>query len=88
MHGAAVGLGINRNRAQAHRPCGADHAAGNLAAIGDQQGAKSPGTVWSDPSSHPEQAEAGRLDRRIGRGRKAEAEHQPRIGGIDHAVVP
>ena len=31
----------------------------------------SAGTVWSDPSSHPEQAEARRLDRRVGRRRQA-----------------
>ena len=42
MHGVAVGLGINRNRAQPHRFCGTYHAAGDLAAIGDQEGAKSP----------------------------------------------
>ena len=42
MHRVAVGLGIDRDRAQAHRPRGADHAAGDLAAIGDQQGAKPP----------------------------------------------
>ena len=42
MHRVAIGLGINRDRAQAHRLGGADHAAGDLAAIGDQQRAKSP----------------------------------------------
>ena len=42
MHGATVGLRIDGNRAQAHRFRGADHADGDLAAIGDQEGAKSP----------------------------------------------
>src|SRR5258706_16346130 len=42
MHRIAVGFGINRNRAQAHYLCRSDHAAGDLAAIGDQQAAKSP----------------------------------------------
>src|ERR1700687_4335578 len=42
MHGVAVGLGTNRNRAQAHRARRADHAAGDLAAIGDQEGTKPP----------------------------------------------
>ena len=42
MHRIAIGLGIDRYGAQAHRPRGADHAAGDLAAIGDQQRAKSP----------------------------------------------
>src|SRR3954464_369675 len=39
-------------------------------------------------ASHPEQAELRRLDRRVRRGRQAEPKHQPRVGGIDHAVVP
>src|SRR5258707_11977298 len=42
MHGVAVGLGIDRNRAQAHGAGGADHTGCDLAAIGDQEGAKSP----------------------------------------------
>ena len=42
MHGIGVGLGIDRHRAQAHRLGGADHAAGDLAAVGDQEGAKPP----------------------------------------------
>ena len=42
MHRVAVGLGIDRDRAQAHRPRGADDAAGDLAAVGDQQRAKPP----------------------------------------------
>src|SRR5258707_3140024 len=42
MHGVAVGLGIDRDRAQAHGLGGADHAGCDLAAIGDQEGAKSP----------------------------------------------
>src|SRR5437763_9360541 len=39
-------------------------------------------------ASHPEQAEFCWLDRRVRRCRQAETEHQSRIGGIDHAVVP
>ena len=39
---AAVGLGIDRDRAQSHGARGADHADGDLAAIGDQEGAKAP----------------------------------------------
>src|SRR5690349_11826896 len=39
-------------------------------------------------ASHPEQAELRWLDRRIGCCRQAEPEHQARIGGIDHAVIP
>src|SRR5260370_10844303 len=39
-------------------------------------------------SSHPEQAEARRLDRGVGRRRQPKAEHQPGIGGIDHALIP
>src|SRR5258706_15695459 len=42
MHRIAVGLGIDRNRAQAHRVRRTDHAGCDLAAIGDQEGAKSP----------------------------------------------
>ena len=42
MHGVAIGLGIDRDRAQAHRLGGADDADGDLAAVGDQQGAKPP----------------------------------------------
>ena len=42
MHGVAVGLGIDRDRAQAHRARGADDAAGDLAAVGDQERAKPP----------------------------------------------
>ncbi len=42
MHRAAVGLGIDRDGAQAHGLGGTDHAAGDLAAIGNQQGAKTP----------------------------------------------
>ena len=42
MHGVAVGFGIDRDRAQAHRPRGADDAGGDLAAVGDQEGAKPP----------------------------------------------
>ena len=42
MHGVAVGLGIDRDGTQAHCACGTDDAAGDLAAIGDQEGAKSP----------------------------------------------
>src|ERR1700739_156391 len=39
-------------------------------------------------SSHPEQAETRGLDRRVGRRRKAKAQHQPGIGRIDPPVVP
>ena len=42
MHGVAVGLGINGDRAQAHGAGGADDAAGDLAAVGDQERAKTP----------------------------------------------
>ena len=42
MHRTAIGLGIHRYGAQAHRPRRSDDAAGDLAAIGDQEGAKSP----------------------------------------------
>ena len=42
MHGVAVGLGIDRHRAQPHGARGADHAASDLAAVGDQQRAKTP----------------------------------------------
>ena len=42
MHRIAVRLRIDRDRAQPHCLCRADDAAGDLAAIGDQQGAKSP----------------------------------------------
>src|SRR5580658_1329285 len=50
-------------------------------------------TVWIRVSligsaSHPEQAEFAGLDRRVEGGRKAEGEHQPGLGRIDHAVVP
>jgi hypothetical protein len=48
-----------------HGPGGADHSAGDLAAVGDQERAKTPGGVSSDPSSHPKQAELRRLDPRI-----------------------
>ncbi|MGY4487948.1 hypothetical protein ACVWWR_007139 [Bradyrhizobium sp. LM3.2] len=40
MHRAPVGLGIDRDRAEAHRARGADDAAGDLAAVGDQERAK------------------------------------------------
>ena len=40
MQRIAIGLGINRDGAQAHRFCSTDHAASDLAAIGDQQCAK------------------------------------------------
>src|SRR5690349_15140618 len=39
-------------------------------------------------ASHPEDAEAGRLDGRVQRGGYTERQHHPRLGGIDHAVVP
>src|SRR5215813_2525129 len=39
-------------------------------------------------ASHPEQAEFRRLDRRSGRSRQAKPQHEARVGGIDHAVVP
>ena len=42
MHGVAVGLGIDRDGAQAHGAGGADDAAGDLAAVGDQERAKTP----------------------------------------------
>ena len=42
MHRAAIGLRIDRNRTQAHGARGADHAAGDLAAIGDQERAEAP----------------------------------------------
>ena len=42
MHGVAVGLRIDRDGAQAHGAGGADDAAGDLAAVGDQQRAKTP----------------------------------------------
>lgn len=42
MHGVAVGLGIDRDRAQPHGAGGADHAAGDLAPVGDQKRAKTP----------------------------------------------
>ena len=38
MQRVAVGVGIDRDRAQAHAPGGADDAAGDLAAIGDEDG--------------------------------------------------
>ncbi|GAA0005419.1 hypothetical protein BRDID11002_54220 [Bradyrhizobium diazoefficiens] len=40
MHRVTVGLGIDRDRAQAHGTGGANDAAGDLAAVGDQEGAK------------------------------------------------
>ena len=40
VQGLAVGLGINGDGAQPHRPRRADNPAGNLAAIGDQESAK------------------------------------------------
>ena len=42
MHRAAIGFGIDRDRAQPHGARGADDAAGYLAAIGDQERAKAP----------------------------------------------
>ena len=42
MHRAAIGFGINRDGAQAHRLRGADDAAGDFAAIGDQEGPETP----------------------------------------------
>ena len=42
VHGVAVSLGIDRDRAQAHRLRGANDAAGDLATVGDQQRAKAP----------------------------------------------
>ncbi len=42
MHGVTVGLGIDRDGAQPHGAGGADHAAGDLAAVGDQERAKTP----------------------------------------------
>ncbi len=42
MHGVAVGLGINRNRAQPHGAGGTDHAAGDFTAVSDQERAKTP----------------------------------------------
>ena len=42
MHRVAIGLGIDRDRAQAHGFCGADDAAGDLAAVGDQERAETP----------------------------------------------
>ena len=38
MQRLGIGVRIDRNRAQAHRPRGADDAARNLAAIGDEEG--------------------------------------------------
>src|ERR1700722_1868023 len=38
--------------------------------------------------SHPEDAEAGGLDRRVETGRNRHREHAARILGIDHAVIP
>src|SRR5262245_15466812 len=42
MHGVAIGLGINGNGAQAHGAGGADHAAGDLAEVGNQERTKTP----------------------------------------------
>ncbi len=42
MHRAAIRLRIDRNRAQTHGARGADHPAGDLAAIGDQECAEAP----------------------------------------------
>ncbi len=42
MHRSTVRFGVDRDRAQAHGPRRADHAAGDLAAVGDQEGVKSP----------------------------------------------
>ena len=42
MHGIAVGFGIDRDRAQSHCLCCTDHAAGDFAPIGDQEGMKPP----------------------------------------------
>src|SRR5262245_22921550 len=40
-------------------------------------------------TSHPEDAEAGRLGRRrVEAGREREAEHRAGVGRVDHAVVP
>src|SRR5262245_1551745 len=40
VHGFAVGVGKNGNRAKTHAFCGTDNPAGDLAAIGDQKRAE------------------------------------------------
>src|SRR5688572_25180839 len=41
------------------------------------------------PASHAEHAEARRVrDRRVQARAQAEGEHAPRVGGVDHTVVP
>ena len=42
MHGVAIGFGIDRDGAQAHGAGRANDAAGDLAAVGDQQRTKTP----------------------------------------------
>ena len=42
MQGVAVGLGINRDGAQAHGSRRADDTAGDLAAVGDQERTEAP----------------------------------------------
>ena len=49
MQRSAVGLGIDRDRGDAHPPRGADHAAGDLAAIGDQDFARTPAHIRKTP---------------------------------------
>ena len=86
-----VGVAVDGDRADAEAPQGADDAAGDLAAVGDEDGVEhSTGSGLRDVAcgSHPEEAEA-RLGQRGARDDvEREAEQVAGVGGVDDAVVP
>ena len=77
---SAIRIRVDGHYAYAHALRGPGNAAGDLAAIRNQQ--------FSKHGYIPEQAEPGVLDRRVETGGDGKAKDVSRLGRIDNAVVP
>ena len=97
--GAGVGVGVDGDRTDAQRAQGADHAAGDLAAVGDEHGAEERlravavgevvvGEERVMAGSHPEKAEGGLRQRGAGDDVERQSQDGAGVRGVDHAVVP
>src|SRR5690606_16243933 len=83
MAGLGVGIGIDGDGAHPHAASRGGDAAGDFAAIGNQQCFK-----HGYSSLHAEDAETGGVDGGVQGGGKRQREHAPGVGRANDAVVP
>ena len=84
MQRVGIGLGIDRDRRDPEPPRGADHPAGDLAAIGDQDLGEHTLHIRKTPKRGPRR----RTDRRVEARGNRQRQDQAGVGRVDDAVVP